>query len=228
VIRVRWLEARWPISIRTLASRLKARSFSNENNDGFLVERVRDSFLEGRFVEKILFEEKIRDPFGNESTFQRLNFREVEFTFSASYPQVELRKFSRTTQAFVMRTAEVTDFATTFIPINIDAFNWADKIRAVYPKRFRVDLAQLSEVAIEENVFARIVLSGPLDIRAAIGRFTNGRQHRVDRIQIRLEYADEQVSFQIASDGTLRSAAPLPAEVLDAIRKALPLSATGD
>lgn len=222
--RVRWLEARWPISMRTLASRLKSRSFSNENNDGFLVERVRDNFLEGRFFEKVLFEESIRDPFGNESTFERLTYREVEFTFSTSYPQVELRKFPRNTQAFVTRTAEVTDFATTFMPVSVDAFSWADKIRAVYPKQFRIDLAQLSEVSIEENVFARIVLSSPQDIRSALGRFTNRRQHRVDRIQIRLEYADDLVSFQLATDGTLRSADALPAEVLDAVRQALPVA----
>jgi hypothetical protein len=223
VNRVRWLEARWPISIRTLASRLKARAFSSENNDGFLVERVRDSFLEGRFFEKVLFQETVRDPFGNESTFERLTYREVEFTFSASYPQVELRKFSRNTQAFVTRTAELTDFATTFMPVSVDAFSWADKIRAVYPKRFRIDLAQLSEVSIEENVFARIVLSSAQDIRAALGRFTNRRQHRVDRIQIKLEYADELVNFQLAADGTLRSADALPAEVLDVVRQALPV-----
>jgi hypothetical protein len=210
--------------MRTLASRLKARSFSNENTDGFLIERVRDSFLEGRFFEKVLFEETVRDPFGSESTFERLTYREVEFTFSASYPQVELRKFPRNTQAFITRTAEVTDFATTFIPISVDAFSWADKIRAVYPKQFRIDLACLSEVSIEENVFARIMLTSPQDIRAALGRFTNRRQHRVDRIQIRLEYADELVSFQLAADGTVRSANALPAEVLVAVRQALPVA----
>jgi hypothetical protein len=207
--------------MRTLASRLKARSFSNENSDGFLIDRVRDSFLEGRFFEKILLEETVRDPFGNETAFERLIYKEVEFTFSASYPQVELRKFPRSAQTFVTRTAEVTDFATTFVPIGVDAFSWADKIRAVYPKQFRIDLAQLSEVSIEENVFARIVLSGPQDIRAALGRFTNHRQHLVDRIQIRLEYADGLVSFQLSADGTLRSADALPAEVLDAVRQAL-------
>jgi hypothetical protein len=204
-----------------LASRLKARSFSNENMDGFVIERVRDSFLEGRFFEKIVLEETVRDPFGNETNFERLTYKEVEFMFSASYPQIELRKFPRNTQAFVTRTAEVTEFATTFLPVSVDAFSWADKIRVAYPKQFRIDLAQLSEVSIEENVVARLVLSSPHDIRAALGRFTNRRQHRVDRIQIRFEYARELVSVQLAPDGTLRSAGALPAEVLDSIRQAL-------
>lgn len=220
--RVRWLEARWPVSMRSLALRLKGRGFSGENSDGFIVERVRDSFVEGRFFEKVLFEETVRDPFGHENTFERVTYREVEFTFSSSYPQIELRRFPRNMQAFVTRTAEITDFATTLAALSVDAFRWADQIRTTLPSKFRVDLAQLSEVSIEENVLGRIVLSGTQDIRGALGRFTKGRRHSVDRIQIRLEFAGTMVTFQLSTDGTVRSADGLPTGVLEAVRRALP------
>jgi hypothetical protein len=208
--------------MRTLASRLKSRTFSTETNDGFLVERVRDASVEGRYFEKVRFEEVIRDPFGNEQTFERLLYREIEFVFSSKYPQVELRRFPRSLQSFITRTAELTEFATAFVPLNIDTFKWADNIRDVFPRRFRIDLAQLSEVVLEERVIAKMVLSSEHDIRAAITRFTNRRQHRVDRIQIKIEYADELLSMQLAADGTLRTIDPLPQEILDTVRQALP------
>jgi hypothetical protein len=221
VTRVRWLEASWPCSMRTLASRLKGRSFSAQTNDGFLIERVRDTFIEGRYFEKVVFEEVVRDPFGVEQTFERLTYREVEFMFSSQYPQVELRRFPRNLQAFVTRTAEATEFATTFLALQLDVFTWADSIRSVYPKQFRIDLAQLSDVLIEENVLAKMVLSSQRDIRAAFTRFINRRQHTVDRIQIKLQYADELLSFQLATDGTVRSPDPLPNDVLETVRQAL-------
>jgi hypothetical protein len=208
--------------MRTLASRLKARSFSADDNDGFIIERVRDTFLEGRFFEKVAFDETVRDPFGKETTLERVTYQEVEFTFCTSYPQVELRKFPRNIQAFVTRTAEATEFATTFLPLAVDAFAWAERIGSEYPKQFRIDLAQLSNVVLDDNVLARIVLSSQFDIRDAFARFTKRRQHKVDRIQIKLEYADELLSLQLATDGTLRSASQLPREVFDAIREALP------
>jgi len=208
--------------MRTLASRLRARNFSTDSNDGFLIERVRDTFVEGRFFEKVLFEETVRDPFGNESTFERLTYREVEFSFSVSFPQVELRKFPRNIQAFITRTAEVTEFATTFLPLNVDAFAWVDRIRGVYPKQFRIDLAHLSDVFIEENALAKLVLSSQYDIRGALARFTKGRQHKLERLQIKFEFADALLSMQLASDATLRSTDPLPKEVRDSIRQALP------
>ena len=220
--RVRWLEAKWPVSMRTLAQRLKERPFSSEHADGFIVHRVRDTLIEGRFFERVAFEETIRDPFGIETTFERLIYREVEFVFSNVYPQIELRNFPRNTQAFVTRTAEVTDFGTTLIPLTIDAFKWVDNVRGMLPSQFRIDVAQLSEVFIEDGVLAKVVLSGVEDIRAALGRFTKGRRHRIDRLQIRLRHTESTISFQLSADGTLRSADVLSADVLDAIRRALP------
>jgi hypothetical protein len=224
VTRVRWLQAAWPYSMRTLAARLKQHTFQAESNDGFLVERVRDTFIEGRYVEKLLFQEVITDPFGYETTVDRLTYREVEFVFSSAYPHVELRKSPRSLQPFITRTAQATQFTTAFLAVNIDPFTWADNIRATLPQRFRIDLAQLADVFIEEHVTARIVLSSQQDIRATVARFTQRRKHRVERIQIKLEQDGELFSVQLAADGTLRTLDALPADVLNTIREALPQS----
>jgi hypothetical protein len=224
--RVRWLAATWPCTIRTLASRLRNYPFGNDANDGFLLDRVRDQFIEGRHVEKIVVEEVVRDPFGNETTFNRLSYREVAFIFAAAYPQVELQDFPRGLQTFIARTAQATDFTTAFLPISINAFHWADTIRALFPTHFRIDLAQLSDVFIEDGVLAKMILSSEHDVRAAFSRFTNRRSHTVDRIQVNLEHDQSLLRLQLASDGTIRSNNSLPKEVLEAIRRTLPASTT--
>jgi hypothetical protein len=224
--RVRWFETVWPYSMRTLAARLKGYTFGAESSDGFLVERVRDTYIEGRHIEKVVFDEVVHDPFGNETTFNRFSYRQVEFVFSAAYPHVELRNAPRGLQTFISRTSEATDFAIAFVPIDIDTFKWADSIRSLFPKHFRIDLAQLSEVFIEEDVTAKMVLTSPQDIRAAFARFANRRKHTVERIQIKLDQDERPLSIQLATDGTLRTADTVPKEVLDAIRGALPASRT--
>jgi hypothetical protein len=212
--------------MRTLASRLKEHTFGAESSDGFLVERVRDTYIEGRHIEKVMYDEVVHDPFGNGTTFNRLSYRQVEFFFSATYPQVELRNAPRGLQTFISRTSEATDFTIAFAAIDIDTFKWADSIRTLFPKHFRIDLAQLSEVFIEEDVAAKMVLTSPHDIRAAFARFANRRKHVVDRIQIKLEEDGRVLSLQLGTDGTLRTADALPKEMLDGIRGALPASRT--
>ena len=50
--RVRWFETVWPYSMRLSQLRLKGYTFGVESSDGFLVERVRDTYIEGRHVER--------------------------------------------------------------------------------------------------------------------------------------------------------------------------------
>ena len=52
--RVRWLNAQWPSSMRTIGNKLKAMPFSEDSMDGFAIERVRDDFIEGRYIEKYI------------------------------------------------------------------------------------------------------------------------------------------------------------------------------
>jgi len=222
--RVRWLQTSWPYGIRTLAARLKPYAFHADAADGFLVERVRDSFLQGRHVEKVFTEEVIRDPFGNETTFSRLSYRQVEFQFSAAYPQIELRNFPRGIQTFLTRTSQAIDFAAAFVAVQVDVFRWADSIRRQFPKHFRIDLAQLTDVFIEDDVTAKMVLISPHDIRAAFARFADSRRHTVERVQINFDNEGAEVCVQLSADGTLRSSDELTSETLDAIRQALPVS----
>jgi hypothetical protein len=219
--RVRWLEASWPYGIRTLASHLKAYSFGRDSDDGFIIERVRDTHIEGKYFERVTFDEIVRDPFGDENTYERVSYREVEFTFSAEFPQIELRKFPRGTQSFVARLSEATSFSSSFVAIGVDVFKWSDAIRGAFPDGFRIDLADLSEVFLEPDVKAKVILSGQKDILSALQKFTGRYRHMVNRIQVRIDNDGTPISFQLSSDGTLRAPDRLPDEVYDAIHRGL-------
>jgi hypothetical protein len=210
--------------MRTLASRLKQFRFSLEAADGFIVQRVRDLFIEGTYFEKFAFDEIVRDPFGNEETFNRVIYRDVEFVFKTEYPHIELRKFSRSTSGFFSRTSEATGFSAAFAPLRVDIFKWAEGIREIYPKLFRIDVAQLADVFLEENVSARMVIAGRDDVRSAYQRFTAGRGHVVERVQIKIRHDDAIVGIQLSTDGTMRSADVVSNDILSAVRRALPKS----
>jgi hypothetical protein len=225
VRRVRWFEATWPFSMRTLASHLKGYTFLPESDDGFILHRARDRAIEGAYFERLSLDEVVRDPFGNETTFQHIVYRDVEFLFSSDYPHVELRKFPRTIHAFLSRVSEVAEFRVAFVPLRIDVFDWAKGVQRAYPQRFRLNMAQLSDLFLEDTVSARVVISGSDDIRAACQRFTGSRRHIVDRIQVRFEHDGRAFAVQLSSDATMRSADEMPAAMLQDLRAALPGSA---
>ena len=93
--RVKWFNADWPLSLRTIATRMRASSFTPESNDGFFVERSRDNMIEGRYIEKMSYQEVLDDPFGNKLTFDRLVYRQVMFVLFNDFPRFEMRDAPR-------------------------------------------------------------------------------------------------------------------------------------
>ena len=75
--RIRWFNAEWPVSLRTLAAKMRANPFREDSIEGFIVDRVRENLVEGRFIEKIAFQETSRDPFGSEHSFETYNLSQT-------------------------------------------------------------------------------------------------------------------------------------------------------
>src|ERR1035438_8658397 len=71
VKRIRWFAAKWPIALRTLATKMKSHPFREDSLNGFIIERVRDNFINGRYVEKISYQETLTTPFGDQQIFDR-------------------------------------------------------------------------------------------------------------------------------------------------------------
>ena len=84
--RIRWLDAQWPCSLRAIGAKLNDMPFTEESMDGFVVERIRDNFIEGIYVEKYSYQEIIADPFGKEDVIDRTGYRSTQFALFAAFP----------------------------------------------------------------------------------------------------------------------------------------------
>ncbi len=50
--RVKWFKADWHKNMRAFAKQLKVMEFTESSSDGFVLDRVRDNYIEGRFIER--------------------------------------------------------------------------------------------------------------------------------------------------------------------------------
>jgi hypothetical protein len=219
--RVRWIEAKWPFSMRTLSSRLKSKEFTAESSDGFILHRTRDTFIDGKYAEKVFVDEVVRDPFGNEHVINRVVFKQVEFTFSADFPQIELRDFPRGLQSFTSRLSEATNFTAAFAPIKVDVISWASAIRERLGSSVIVDGANVSEFQVEEGVIAKMRLSSSShDVLGPLARFTKGKRHLTEDLRIRTGREGAK-AFHLSGDATLRVLNDVSLDSVSLIREAI-------
>jgi hypothetical protein len=184
--RFRWFQVDWPTSIRMLAKRIKLRTFDGESGHGFIIDRVRDDFLEARYVERVEYTEVVVDPFGKEMSFERVEYRQTLFRASAAAPGLELIDPPRNVQALMNRLSEAVDFEVAITPAIVDVLSWSAVLQNVGNVSSIVNSLQIGALEIEPGIVAKVVIKGDKDVRVACAALTDDRKFAMEKIQLRL------------------------------------------
>jgi hypothetical protein len=220
--RVRWLGGSWPLSMRQLAQRIRADILTPEKMSGFLVTRVRESSIEARFIEKLISEESITDPFGNEIRFERVSYVETAFRFSNEFPEVELLNPPRSIGPFSSRVLRICSFEAAWTDLNVDVLEWADRVQEQIGVQIVIDRAHVRDVVFDEAVNFEATLSGTRDVRPSMRALLGERQHTLDKLHFSLNSAGRAARIQISADGSMQAPHGISDELVQAIRQALP------
>lgn len=202
--RVRWLGAEWPVSMRTLASRMKVQCFTAESFDGFVIHRVRDNSIEGEYVEKLNYQETVTDPFGNETVFDRVRYRRIEFTLFSEFPNIELRDAHRSTREFISKLLELCSFSVTVEPITAELLRWADDFQQAIGEKTVIDSVQVSGLELEAGVHAKVLLKGSKDVRAALEHLSQKRKFELEKVQVKVRAGQLVFPIHLSDSGTAR------------------------
>jgi len=220
--RVRWLNAQWPSVMRTIGNKLKTMPFTEESMDGFVIERIRDDFIEGRFIEKYAYQEIIADPFGSEEVIDRTGYRSTDFTLFSQFPNIELRNGQRSIKEFVNRLLQACNFTLVVSPVTVNLLDWVASFQRTAGHRILVDSVQVSGVALEEGITGKILLKGDRDVREAIDNIVGGKRYTLEKVQIKLDGVGKNLAIHLANNGTAKIPPDHTSELLPLLRQSLP------
>jgi hypothetical protein len=220
--RYRWLKARWPISMRVLAKRLRVKAFDGQQVEGFVLDRVRDDFLDARFVEKIEYDDIVTDPFGVEALFRRVEYRSCEFKAAVAGPGLELVDAPRGVQTMISRLAEATDFALAISPLSVNVLDWASEVQRRLNEVGIVDSLQLGAMELASNVHAKAIIKGSVDVLGATQELVLGKKHVIEKVQIRF-MRPERSTVLLTNNGVARFDKEPSEDLLSIVRASLPL-----
>lgn len=192
--RIRWHEAKWKASLRSVASALRHHAFDPTADDGFLVQRVREDYIEATHIERVVFEETELDPFDNESTFVRTSYRKTNFRLSPSFPQLEIRDPPRSLSLFFTRFSEAMAFDLSVKPLVVDLSSWLARLEEVVVEPLVIDALHVGNLQVERGVNASVLLRGDHDVRSAMAKLTKQKPCVIDRMQLRLPVASGGVT----------------------------------
>lgn len=222
--RVRWLNAQWPSSMRTIGNKLKAMPFSEDSMGGFAIERVRDDFIEGRYIEKYIYQEVNSDPYGKEEVIERIGYRSTDFTLYTQYPYIELRNGQRSIKDFVNKLLQACNFTLVVSPITVSLLDWIASFQKITGQKIVVDSLQVSGVALEAGITGKILLKGDRDVRDAIDNIVGGKKYTLEKVQVKMTSGGKSLSVHLANNGTAKIPLDHTSDLLPFLQKSLPKS----
>lgn len=220
--RVRWLSAKWPVSMRTLGARMKTQIFTPESFDGFVIERIRDSSIEAHFIEKMTFQETTTDPFGKVEIIDRIAYRDVEFTLFSDFPNIELRNSQRSTKEFVSKLLELCNFSLTVNPVSVNLLEWVQVIQRQTQQKLLVDSLQISGLELEEGVSAKVLLKGDKDVREAMQHLSVRKKFTLEKMQVKIPMGSQTVPVHLANTGSVKIPVDHFNDLVPLLRSTLP------
>jgi hypothetical protein len=220
--RVRWLSAKWPVSMRTLGARMKTQIFTPESFDGFVIERIRDSSIEAHFIEKMTFQETTTDPFGKVEIIDRIAYQDVEFTLFSDFPNIELRNSQRSTKEFVSKLLELCNFSLTVNPVSVNLLEWVQAIQRQTQQKLLVDSLQISGLELEEGVSAKVLLKGNKDVREAMQHLSVRKKFTLEKMQVKIPMGSQTVPVHLANTGSVEIPVDHFNDLVPLLRSTLP------
>jgi len=159
--------------------------FQDGGFDGFVLEQTRENHISGSYYERLSRVERMVDPFGRESVFERLEYRRSEFLIADAYYGLEIVNPNKSIHRLVSRLIEVSEYRLSLHPANVDPLAWAIASSELVGEPYKIEKILLADVALDGNSTATISVKGGQDALAASKSVLNGRPGKTEKVQIR-------------------------------------------
>jgi len=220
VNRVRWMRAKFPGSIRQIGKQLQKAGFTADSGEGFVVDRIRDEYVEARYFERIAFQQSVSDPFGNTFVVERLDFRTVDFTLTKNFPELELRMAPRGLKGFTSGLLKASGFSMELEQHSVKLNKWISAIERELATKVSIRAALTSGIELQKGTKARIAVTSPDDVRAGLAQLVHDYPFELETVEIDFPFGKSSQRVVLTSDSSVRYSAKAPEEVISAIRAA--------
>jgi hypothetical protein len=221
------MRAKFPGSIRQIGRQLQKASFTADSDEGFVVDRIRDEYLEARYFERVSFQQSITDPFGKTFVVERLEFRQVDFTITKTFPELELRMAPRGLKGFTSGLLKASEFSMELEQCTVELRPWISAIERGLDTKIAIRAAVASGIELQGGARAKIAITGPADVRSGLAELVPSHPYQLETVQIDYPFGRSILKIFLSSDSSLRYSANAPEEVVHTIRAAFQTAGGG-
>ncbi|HWR17216.1 MAG TPA: hypothetical protein VN577_20475 [Terriglobales bacterium] len=148
----------------------------------------------------------------------RLEFREVDFTLTKAFPELELRMAPRALRGFSSALLKASDFTMELEQHPVKLSKWVAGIERQLHSKVSIGSAIASGIELEGGARAKISIQSPNDVRPGLAQLIPKHPFELETIEIEFEYDRARHKAVLSTDSTLRYGTKMPDDVLSILR----------
>ncbi|CAI0872480.1 hypothetical protein [Serratia grimesii] len=179
--KVKWIILNSRFSLNETIEKLMSDPFTEEKGKGFIFDKSRDSHFHGRFVEKVISEDKVSTLYGDITTIERVEYRTTSFTVDKRFSPVALiDNPPRTLKPFAQALVKNLGLGVSLEQIEVDPFVWYTKLaESLTLKIIQLDVSQIQ---VAEFALAKMQITSTNDLKKYFIDELSSKTLRLDRL----------------------------------------------
>jgi hypothetical protein len=202
--RLKWYKFVSNLDAEMLISKINKIKFIQDSSDGFQVSSFRKDKIEARYIERIEYDETIKDPFGETTTTRRVIYKETQFKIFFTSNTLEILNPGRNLNTFIMKLGEASGFNFSIEPMSVDIRNLTYNSKFL-ASHFQNTSISISQVDLGEGTSAKITATGGTNIKETVENFIDGRAFHISSLTFKSTTRDLVASFVISRDAGLKA-----------------------
>lgn len=201
----KWLTFACEMMPVKLAQALLARSFDSETGHGFRVISRSKEVISSTFIERIVTQEKIVDPFGVITELETVRYSSIKFrlhfrTSNDLQYLLEVNDPPRSIRSLIMELSDALD-GVTVGEVTLPLIKIYSKISNQSP-RARIVKLKASGIKISNSSEMRVEVNSSIDAYADFEAFFSKSVAKVEKIKIERPFFDLVGSLEIGANGS--------------------------
>lgn len=195
-MRVRWYRIQTKLALREISEYLKKAHFKEGGSEGFVLDRLRASYIEAHFLQKVYRVFDTIDAYGQQNKIELVDYVRNYFQINPSASLIELHNPSRAGTRLFGRLADALNNEFSVEEWSVDPLAWASRFRAIVGVYGAVNKMQIGSIAIAEGAVGQVLVKGSGDVANAAIKFMSQEKYTVEKVQVNFRAARLSIFFQ--------------------------------
>ncbi|MEI9650614.1 hypothetical protein V5037_03030 [Enterobacter ludwigii] len=218
--KVKWIVLNNRYNLDETIDKLNKDPYTEEKGKGFIFEKIRDGFCKGRFVEKIITEDKVGSLYGDITTIERIDYRNTSFSIDSQFlPIITISNPPRTLKPFAQAIVKNMGLGVGLEEIEVNPFNWFEPLS----KKLSMAVTQLdiSQVKVAEFALAKMQINSSHDLKKYYLTELINKDSRLERLTSSIADPNYQGKLKLFRNGMAHIETKGEAGLIDLLQHSL-------